>query len=218
MSRYFREPVNGLTHLTGAALAVAGLVTLLVVSQGDLPKQGSLLVYGLSLVLLLSASAAYHLVKASPKTIQVLRKLDHSAIFLLIAGTYTPVCLNWLTGFWQWGMLVIIWSIALIGVLLKLFWINSPRGLSAAIYLAMGWLGVIGSKELLASLPAGALAWLLAGGIAFTFGAIVYATRIFDFAPGVFGFHEVWHIFVLVGCACHFLLMLLYVAPVNPIS
>jgi len=218
MSRYFREPVNGLTHLTGAALAVVGLVILLVISQGDLLKQGSLLVYGLSLVILLSASAAYHLVKASPKTIQWLRKLDHSAIFLLIAGTYTPVCLNLLKGFWQWGMLGIIWSIALAGVLMKVFWISAPRGLSAAIYLLMGWLGVIGGKEILGSLPGGALTWLVAGGIAFTIGAVVYATRIFDFAPGVFGFHEVWHIFVLVGCTCHFLLMLLYIAPLNPLS
>ena len=217
MNRYFREPVNGLTHLTGAAVSVVGLVILLVVSQGDLLKQGSLLIYGLSLVSLLSASSAYHLVKASPRTIQRLRKLDHSAIFLLIAGTYSPVCLNLLTGFWQWGMLGIIWSIALAGVLMKVFWINAPRGLSAAIYLLMGWLGVIGGKEIIGSLPGGALAWLAAGGVAFTFGAIVYATRIFNFAPGVFGFHEVWHIFVLVGCACHFLLMLLYVAPNGPV-
>jgi hemolysin III len=217
MIKYFREPVNGLTHFFGAALAVAGLVILLVISHGDLLKQSSLLVYGLSLVALLSASAAYHLVKASPRTIQWLRKLDHSAIYLLIAGTYTPVCLNLLSGFWQWGMLGIIWSIALLGSLSKLLWINAPRGLSAAAYLVMGWLGVIAGSELFAALPPGALAWLAAGGLAFTLGAIVYITKIFNFVPGVFGFHEVWHIFVLVGCACHYLLMLFYIAPAGPI-
>jgi hemolysin III len=217
MIKYFREPVNGLTHFFGALLAVAGLVILLVISHGDLLKQSSLLVYGLSLVALLSASAAYHLVKASPKTIQCLRKLDHSAIYLLIAGTYTPVCLNLLSGFWQWGMLGIIWSIALLGSLSKLLWINAPRGLSAAAYLVMGWLGVIAGSELFAALPPGALAWLAAGGLAFTLGAIVYITKIFNFVPGVFGFHEVWHIFVLVGCACHYLLMLFYIAPAGPI-
>jgi hemolysin III len=217
MIRHFREPVNGLTHLFGALLAVFGLAILLIVSTGDLLKQSSLFIYGISLVALLSASAAYHLVKASPQTIQWLRKLDHSAIFLLIAGTYTPVCLNLFSGFWQWGMLAIIWSIALLGTLSKMLWINAPRGLSAAIYLVMGWLGVIGGKELVAALPPGALALLAAGGLAFTLGAIVYITKIFDFAPGVFGFHEVWHIFVLVGCACHYLLMLFYVAPAGPV-
>jgi hemolysin III len=217
MIRHFREPVNGLTHLFGALLAVFGLAILLIVSTGDLLKQSSLFIYGISLVALLSASAAYHLVKASPQTVQWLRKLDHSAIFLLIAGTYTPVCINLLSGFWQWGMLAIIWSIALLGTLSKMLWINAPRGLSAAIYLVMGWLGVIGGKELVAALPPGALALLAAGGLAFTLGAIVYITKIFDFAPGVFGFHEVWHIFVLVGCACHYLLMLFYVAPAGPV-
>jgi hemolysin III len=149
MTRYFREPVNGLTHLFAALLAGVGVVILVVASRGDLLKQSSLVVYGVSLVALLSASAAYHLIKASPGTIQWLRKLDHSAIYLLIAGTYTPVCINLLSGFWKWGILGIIWGIALLGVVVKIFWIHSPRGLSAAIYLGMGWLAVIGGRELL---------------------------------------------------------------------
>jgi hemolysin III len=125
--------------------------------------------------------------------------------------------MNLLSGFWKWGILGIIWSIALLGTLSKMLWINAPRGLSAVIYLVMGWLGVIGGKELFIALPPGALAWLAAGGLAFTLGAIVYITKIFNFAPGVFGFHEVWHIFVLVGCACHYLLMLFYVAPAGQV-
>jgi hemolysin III len=217
MTRYFREPVNGLTHLFAALLACIGVVILVVASRGDLLKQSSLAVYGVSLVALLSASAAYHLVKASPGTIRWLRKLDHSAIYLLIAGTYTPVCINLLSGFWKWGILGIIWGIALLGIVVKIFWIDSPRWLSAAIYLGMGWLAVIGGRELLASLPPGAFTWLAAGGLMYTLGAIVYITKTFNFLPGVFGFHEVWHLFVIGGCFCHYMLMLLYIAPIGQV-
>jgi hemolysin III len=213
MTQYFREPVNGLSHFFAALLAVFGVVILLAVSYGNPLKQSSLLIYGISLVALLSASAAYHLVKASPDTIQWLRKLDHSAIFLLIAGTYTPVCINLLSGFWKWGILSIIWGIALVGTILKIAWINSPRALTTTIYLGMGWLAVLGGRELLEALPPGALIWLASGGLFFTLGAVVYVTKIFNFFPGVFGFHEVWHIFVIAGCFCHYMLMLLYVAP-----
>jgi hemolysin III len=217
MSRYFREPINGLSHLFAALLAVIGMVILLATSQGEPIKQSSLLIYGLSLITLLSASAAYHLSKASAVTIQRLRKLDHSAIFLLIAGTYTPVCINLLSGFWKWGMLIIIWSMALLGMIMKISWINSPRAFSAAVYLVMGWMAVIGARELMVALPTGAIAWLVAGGSFFTIGAVIYITKILNFAPGIFGFHEVWHIFVIAGCFCHYMLMLLYIAPTSMI-
>jgi hemolysin III len=145
--------------------------------------------------------------------VQRLRKLDHSAIFLLIAGTYTPICINLLSGFWKWGILSIVWGIALVGTIMKISWINAPRALSAAIYLGMGWLAVLAGRELFVALPAGALAWLAAGGLFFTLGAVIYITKILDFWPGLFGFHEVWHIFVMGGCFCHYMLMLLYIAP-----
>ena len=212
MLRKLREPVSGLTHFFAAIAAVIGLVVLLVLGRRSLPKEISLLLYGLSLVLMFSASAAYHLVSAGPRPTQFLRKMDHSAIYLLIAGTYTPILIHFFEGFWRWGMLAIIWSMALAGIVLKLFFIKAPRGLTAGVYLLMGWLGVIAIRQILVSMPAAALVWLLAGGLFFTLGAVVYITKILDFYPGVFGFHEVWHIFVILGAACHFVLIAAYVA------
>jgi hemolysin III len=211
-----REPVNGLTHYFAALAAVVGVVILLLLSRTDYVKQESLLVYGASLVLMLTASATYHLTKGSPRRIQFLRKLDHSSIFVLIAGTYTPVCVNLLTGFWQWGMLGIVWLLAIIGTTSKMILINTPRWFSALVYIGMGWLALVGVGEIIAALPIGAVIFLVLGGIIFTLGAIVYSTKTMNFFPGVFGFHEVWHIFVIVGCLCHFILMAVYVAPVPP--
>jgi hemolysin III len=199
-----REPVNGLTHLAGAIAALIGQIVLLSIAWNGVEKLISVLVYGVSLILLFSASATYHLVQAGPKTIQVLRKLDHSAIYLLIAGTYTPICLNAFTGFFRWGLLIIVWSIALIGILVKLYTINSPRWFSAGLYVGMGWLCVLAAGQMVIALSPWSLACLIAGGVVYTLGAIVYATKILNFSPGRFGYHEVWHVFVLVGAAAHF--------------
>jgi len=213
MFNKLREPVNGLTHLIAAAFAGIGLIVLLVLGRGDVPKQVAMLLYGVSLVLMFSASATYHLVKSGPHASLLLRKLDHSSIYLLIAGTYTPICLHFFTGFWRWGMLAIIWSIALVGIGVKVFVINAPRWLSAGIYLVMGWLGLLGVKQILLTMPALAVMWLVVGGLFFTVGALVYIFKWPDFYPGVFGFHEVWHIFVILGCLSHFILIAAYVAP-----
>ena len=215
MFKQMREPVNGLTHYFAAIAAIVGWIVLLMLSRADYLRQESLLVYGASLVLMLTTSAAYHLIQGSPRRMQFLRKLDHSSIFILIAGTYTPVCANLLSGFWQWGMLAIVWALAVIGTVSKTFLINTPRWFTATVYLIMGWLGVLGIGEILAALPVGAIVFLVLGGVAFTFGAIVYITKMMNFFPGVFGFHEVWHILVIVGCLCHFILMAVYVAPVS---
>jgi len=201
----FREPVNGFTHLGGAIAALIGQIALLTIAWNGALKVASVLIYGTSLILLFSASATYHLVQAGPKRIQILRKLDHSAIFLLIAGTYTPICLNAFTGFFRWGLLAIVWSIALIGILIKVFYINSPRWLSAGVYVLMGWLSISAAGQMLNSLSSVTLTWLIIGGIVYTLGAVVYATKIFNFSPGKFGYHEVWHIFVLAGAAAHFI-------------
>ena len=209
----FREPVNGLMHLAAAVLAFLGMAGLLILGHDSLVKVIALLIYGCSLVLMFSSSAAYHLVKAGPRIMQVLRKLDHSAIYVLIAGTYTPICLHFFSGFWAWGMLAIIWSLALIGVLVKLFIIKAPRGFTAGVYLVMGWLSLVAIREILHAMPVGAFFWLLMGGLFFTLGAVVYISKRPDFFPGVFGFHEVWHIFVILGCLSHFILMAAYVAP-----
>lgn len=208
MLKKLREPVNSLTHWAGALLALAGLVALLIVGWSTPAKIVSLLVYGLSLIGMFSASATYHMVRAKDRVLLILRKIDHSAIFLLIAGTYTPFCINAFDGFWKWGMLIIIWSLAAIGIIVKVFYIKSPRWLNAGIYVVMGWLCVGASGQMLATLPAWVFTWLLVGGVIYTLGAVVYSTKIFNFKPGVFGFHEVWHIFVMLAAAAHYVAVL----------
>lgn len=210
-----REPVNGLTHLGAAVVSAVGLVALLLTSRSTVGKEVSLLIYGSTLILLFAASSTYHLVRGSPRVMGILRKLDHAAIYLLIAGSYTPFCYNMFSGFWQWGLLVIVWSLALAGVIVKIFIIKSPRWLNATIYLILGWLIVFAVREMLATLPVGALVWLVAGGGLYTVGAIIYATKILNFVPGKFGFHEVWHIFVILGALAHFAAVILYVAPAS---
>ena len=208
MLKKLREPVNSLTHWGGAVLALIGLIALLIVGWGTPAKVVSLIIYGVSLIFLFSASATYHMVRVKDKALEIFRKIDHAAIYFLIAGTYTPFCINAFTGFWKWGMLIIIWSLAIIGIGVKVFIIRAPRWLNAGIYLAMGWLCVGASGQLLAALPAWVLTWLIIGGVIYTLGAIVYITKIFNFVPGVFGFHEVWQILVLLATAAHFVAVL----------
>ena len=209
-----REPVNGLTHLVAGAIALVGLVILVALGWGQPVKVISLLIYGISLVTLFLASGLYHSINATPGVLQRLRKFDHSAIFLLIAGTYTPICINLLDGFWKWGLLGIVWGLALTGIGVKIFYINAPRWATAGVYILMGWLAIFGIREILAAMPAGAITWLVAGGLIYTLGAVVYVTKRMDFHPDVFGFHEVWHIFVILGALAHFIMIATYIAPV----
>ncbi len=213
MLRKLREPVNGLTHFFAAIAAFAGSMVLIELGWKSTLKEISFSIYGASLILLFAASAAYHMVRAKPKIVESLRKLDHSAIYLLIAGTYTPFCIVMFQGFWQWGLLAIIWSLAAIGIVVKMFIIKAPRWLTAGVYIVMGWLCIAAIGEMLKVLPAGALAWLIAGGVIYTLGAIIYITKTLDFLPGKFGFHEVWHILVILGAVAHFIAIAAYVAP-----
>ena len=208
-----REPVSGLTHFFAGIVTIVGLVALLVVGRGDIGKEISLLVYGVGLLLMFFASSAYHLVQTGPKWVQVLRKVDHSAIYVLIAGTYTAFCYNFLLGAWRWGVLTVIWALAIVGVSVKVFVIRAPRWVTAGVYVAMGWLALLIPREMLLSMPRGALVWLIVGGVLFTVGAVIYITKKLDFIPGVFGFHEVWHIFVILGCLSHYIGVLVYIAP-----
>lgn len=211
----FREPVNGLTHLITAGVALAGLIVLLIIGWGQPGKVISLMIYGISLILLFFASGIYHSAKTSPKALVKLRKFDHSAIFLLIAGTYTPICFNMLEGFWKWGMLGIVWGLALIGIGVKIFFINAPRWVNVVVYIIMGWLCILAIQEFLIVLPVGAIIWLAAGGVIYTLGAVVYVTKTMNFVPSVFGFHEVWHIFVILGALAHFIMIAYYIAPIS---
>ena len=203
-----REPFNGLSHLAGAITAFFGGIALLIVGWTGTVRIISVIIYLISLITMFSASATYHLTQAKPRFQEILRKLDHSAIFLLIAGTYTPFCMNAFTGFWRWGFLSTIWGIAVIGIIIKIFYIRAPRWLNAGIYVLMGWISILAARQM-AGLPIGALVWLIVGGVIYTLGAVVYATRMFNFVPGKFGFHEVWHLFVIAGALAHYISVLL---------
>lgn len=210
-----REPVNGLTHAAGGVLAVAGLVVLLATaaSARRVDQLVAFGVFGLSLISLYTASSLYHLLPLSPSGVAKLRRLDHMSIFVLIAGTYTPFCLLALEGTWRWGLLSLIWVLALCGVLLKLLWMDAPRWLSVVLYLGMGWVALIAAPALFRAVDVGGMAWVLAGGLTYSAGALVYALERPNLVPGVFGFHEVWHLLVMAGSACHFWAVLRYVAP-----
>lgn len=208
MLKKLREPVNSLTHWGGAILALIGLIALLIVGWGAPAKIISLAVYGMSLIFLFSASATYHMVRVKEQALEIFRKIDHAAIYCLIAGTYTPFCVNAFEGFWKWGMLSLIWSLAVIGIIVKVFYIRAPRWLNAGIYVVMGWLSIAAVGQMLAVLPVWIIGWLITGGVIYTLGAVVYVTKVFNFVPGVFGFHEVWHIFVILAAAAHFVAVL----------
>ena len=205
MQRYFREPVSGFLHLGGAVASLGGLTYLVSLTWDWTARLVSIAVYGASLVLLFLSSTVYHLTQARPAVINVLRKLDHSAIYVLIAGTYTPFCLIAFQGFFRWGLLGLIWAIALVGIVMKIILGRLPRWVNAGVYVIMGWLCVLAIPQMASSLPTQALAWLIVGGMVYTLGAVVYATKVFNFFPGKFGFHEIWHIFVLAGALAHFL-------------
>jgi hemolysin III len=214
MKRRLREPVSGLTHLAGVLLALIALIVLLTRTGGRVDQIVAFGIFGLSLIALYSASALYHLLPVSPAATARLRRLDHMAIFILIAGTYTPVCVLALEGGWRAGLLGLIWTLALCGVALKLLWMEAPRWLSVGVYLAMGWLAVIAASAIFRAIPYGGIAWILGGGLVYSAGALIYALKRPNLVPGVFGFHELWHLFVLAGSACHFWAMLRYIAPI----
>ncbi len=202
-----RDPVSGLSHLVGALLGIVGLIYLLckTVPTGDTSKIAAAIIFGSSLVGLYLSSAAYHLLHVSQKARVVLRRIDHALIFTLIAGTYTPFCLVTMAQSWGTELLVIIWSIAVVGLGLSLFWIHAPRWLTTALYLFMGWFIVLAFPALNRALAPSGLYWLVAGGACYTLGAVIYAVKWPDPFPPHFGFHEIWHLFVIGGSGCHFL-------------
>jgi hemolysin III len=210
-----REPVNGLTHLVGGLLASVGLVALLATaaSAGRADQLVAFGVFGFSLVAMYTASALYHLLPLSPHGVARMRRLDHLTIFVLIAGTYTPFCLLALDGVWGGGLLGLIWGLALCGILLKLLWMDAPRWLSVALYLGMGWVALVAAPAVFRAVPGGGMAWVLGGALAYSAGALIYGLKRPNPIPGVFGFHELWHLFVLAGSACHFWAVLRYIAP-----
>ncbi len=205
----FREPFNGLSHLAGALLSAAGLAVLIILTRDDPPKMITMIVYGVSLILLYSASTVLHLVRASERTLARLNHLDHAMIYILIAGTYTPFCYNLLEDPLRRGMLIAIWGLAAIGVVEKLAFF---RGSGTLLYIAMGWLGVIALPQMVRALPLAALGLLAGGGVLYTSGALFYVLDDPEERRRWFGYHELWHLFVLVGSASHYAAIAFYIA------
>jgi hemolysin III len=170
-------------------------------------------VYGLSLIVLYGVSALYHWVKTSPSKERALRKMDHITIYIFIAGSYTPVFYYGLNGAWKWTMLVAIWVLAFTGVILKIFYNNAPRSVSTAFYVTLGWIALVPFVKLIESIPVGGIVLMVAGGVAYTVGAVIYATKCFDFIPNRFGFHEIFHLFIMAGSITHFFMIIYYIMP-----
>lgn len=201
-----QERISCYSHLAGVFAAIAGTVYLIYAAGTSAAYVAVSIVYGFSAILLFSASASYHALKQNDDEISIWRKLDHSAIFFMIAGTYTPVCYIYLSGNWKWSIIMIQWALVAAGMFLKFFYLHAPRYFSTIIYLLMGWIGIVAIKEFLTAMPPIAIFYLFAGGISYTVGAIFYAIR----KPAVesgFGFHEIFHLFVLLGGAFHYLLV-----------
>lgn len=211
-----REPGSAITHFIGMMMAVFAAAPLLIKSA--LSSGGKTLlalsIFCISMILLYGASATYHSLNITGKALRVFRKLDHMMIFVLIAGSYTPVCLIVLGGDVGYTMLALVWGIAVAGMLVKACWITCPKWFSSVIYIAMGWVCVLVFGRLLDTLCAAAFLWLLAGGLIYTAGGVIYALKLplFNTRHKAFGSHEVFHLFVMAGSMCHFIFMYLYVA------
>nr|WP_317332078.1 hemolysin III family protein [uncultured Romboutsia sp.] len=214
MNNYLREPINGFTHLAGAILSFVGLLALVIKTTLQNPSAVALtavIIFGISMILLYSASATYHLVVSSDKVISFLRRIDHAMIFLLIAGSYTPFCLIALKGVTGLVLFAIIITIAIVGISFKLIWFNCPRWLSTSIYVLMGWIAVFLMGPLKKALSPQGLSLLIIGGVFYTIGAIIYATKPKFLKSKYLGFHEIFHIFIMLGTLTHFLCVFKYV-------
>ncbi len=208
-----REPLNTVTHLIGIVLSVLALSVLLIASvikQSPIALVGGL-IFGLSMIALYSASTIYHWYIGSEGIIKRLRKLDHAMIFVLIAGTYTPICLLTLEGWLGLGLLIGIWTMAIGGIVLKLVFINMPRVLSAGLYLFMGWISLAFIYPLYKALPIEGFVWLVLGGVLYTIGSIFYASKSEKIKIGNWGFHEIFHLFIMAGTLAHFIMIFQYV-------
>jgi hemolysin III len=202
--RGMSDRVSGYTHLAGLVLAALGALALLSRAWAHPPTLVTTGTYAACMLALYAASSAYHLAPADDALVARLRKLDHGAIFLMIAGTCTPIFFRAFDGAVRAAMLGTVWGAALVGIVLRVAWMGAPRALYTVIYVAMGWLVVVQGPRALAALPASVVALVCAGGLTYTLGALVYALRRPDPFPRVLGFHAIWHLFVLAGSAFHY--------------
>ena len=218
LRRYLLEPVNALTHLAAALAALLGTLLLLYMTRDQPAKMASLAIYGLCLVLLFAASSLLHGVRLPDHRRMWLNRLDHVAIFLLIAGTYTPIVYNLLPGAWSRPLLLAIWVLALLGMAYKLFSRRIHGLLNASVYPILAWVGVVPAilaYRIEPFVPAGGLALLFLGGAIYMVGFAIYYLRRPDPWPNTFGHHEIWHVLVIAASVCHFVFMLQYIVPVS---
>jgi hemolysin III len=209
----FREPMNGLTHFIGVLFAPFALYLLLnrTFAEDSTLQTISFTIFGVAMFLLYTFSTLYHWLPLSEKRLELLRKIDHIMIFVFISATYTPVCLITMGGAWGWSIFGTVWGVTFIGLFLKIFWLDAPRILYTSIYLLMGWIIVIGIWPLYRAFSAQGIFWLAMGGVFYSIGAVVYAFKKPNPWPGFFGFHEIFHIFVLLGSLSHFIMIYYYV-------
>lgn len=214
MEKFIREPFNALSHLLGAILGVAALIAMIIKGTA-LDLSGltitALVLFGVSMILLYASSATYHMVIAKDHVIHILRRLDHSMIYLLIAGTYAPFCLIALKGTTGYTLFSIISLMAISGILFKMIWFNCPRWISTVLYIGMGWIIVFLASPLAGALGAQGLFFLIVGGIFYTIGGVIYGVK-----PNIpfikkLGFHEIFHVFILLGTISHFICVFVYV-------
>ncbi len=210
-----KDPISALTHFIAMLLALIAATPLLIkaASAGKL-HFSALAIFIVSMVLLYAASTVYHTLDISPKVNKLLKKIDHMMIFILIAGTYTPVCLVVLGDRTGWGLLALVWGIAITGIVIKACFIMCPRWFSSTIYIAMGWVCVLAFSKITNAMPPAAFVWLLAGGVIYTIGGVIYALKlpIFQNNRSKLGNHEIFHLFVMGGSLCHYILMYRFVA------
>lgn len=211
MNKHIKDPGSAITHFIGMLMAIFAAIPLLIkaVHEPSRIYLFSLTVFALSMILLYAASTTYHTLDLSERANTILKKIDHMMIFILIAGSYTPICLLVLKGKTGTMMLALVWGIAIIGILIKAFWVFCPKWVSSILYIGMGWTCVLAFTQILNSLTHAEFGWLLAGGIIYTVGGIIYALKlpIFNNKHKNFGSHEIFHLFVMGGSACHFILM-----------
>jgi hemolysin III len=210
-----KEPMNTFTHFIPFLAGWVGLIFLILLSRNNLSKLIIMSIFGLSVIALYGASSLYHAVRTTPRRELTLRKIDHMSIYILIAGSYTPVFYYGLSGGWRWAMLISVWVLALIGIILKIWFMKAPRYVSTAFYVSLGWIALVPIVQLAHNLPLGALIMMVAGGVMYTLGAVIYAAKIFRIPRIHLGFHEIFHIFVAAGTVIHFIMILIYFLPMS---
>ena len=209
-----KDPGSAITHFIAMILAIAAMVPLLLKASQAQGHFLYLLIFILSMIGLYAASTIYHTLDISLKINQMLRKLDHMMIFILIAGTYTPVCMIVLGDRTGWLLLAGVWAIAIVGIVINACWITCPKWFSSLIYIAMGWVCILAITKIIQALPKAGFMWLLAGGVIYTLGGVIYALKlpIFNSKHKNFGSHEIFHLFVMGGSLCHYVVMYAFVA------